>query len=170
MKIPACPCRCWRRDSMCTRQWSFTPFTRYKIYVFKERQMLWQAMKVKRVEKCELLITSWKHGATDRICSFPKKRSFLSMWKCIARMTDGFARTQMMPSRLAQPNFRPDFMFLSQSLVKGRHASPLLWQMPERDEGGLAWRHKNCVKVVDDSGSYRETMTLPTGRGSCPYV
>ena len=69
---------------------------RYKSYVLKVRQnMLSDAMKARRLESCELLITSLNHGAASRSRFFLTRRSSVLMRKSTARMTGGFARTQL---------------------------------------------------------------------------
>lgn len=69
---------------------------RCKSYVFEVWQMLSEMMKVKRVEKCQLLLTSLKHSGAVRLCFFLIRKFFVWMHRSTGEMTDGSARIQKM--------------------------------------------------------------------------
>ena len=75
---------------MCTGQQIFAhEDLRYKSFVLKVRQIVSEAMKVKRLERCELYIASPKRRAasrvrffSDEICVYAKINRQNDRWPC----------------------------------------------------------------------------------------
>lgn len=138
----------------------------YKNYVLKERQMLSQAMKVKRLQRYELLIASLKDGAAGRVRFFSDEKIFT---------VDAKINSQNDRLLCKDPDDVPVISTIR--FLVGVHVLEVIFSeevMPLNffGKGQNVMKEVNLDvmktgKAVDSSVSCREFMALPKGRSSC---